>query len=293
MYAKCFGVVLLSFLSMGARAAETPAGLVEASVCVVGATTTGSGVVFKNKEASFVWTAAHVLADLQDVQTVINPRTGLGKIEIHYRDVLLVQPVFQNGRQVGETHRLASILRFSDRRRGGEDLALLGVYQKGFGTRSVSFLGASVVPAPGEPLWHVGSMMGRVGANSLTEGVFSNAGRLEHNGTDNPKVFDQVTVPAIGGSSGGGVFLKKNGECIGLLTQGLGRGVETVNLVVPARRIRQFAERTRCEWAIDAKVPLPSETELREWPVTDRSLPVPAAAGLGRRLPFIGMVPLP
>ena len=52
----------------------------------------------------------------------------------------------------------------------------------------------------------------------------------------NVKVFDQVTAVAFPGSSGGGMFLKDNGEYIGMLTQGVMK-LQGFNFIVPVRRI--------------------------------------------------------
>ena len=52
----------------------------------------------------------------------------------------------------------------------------------------------------------------------------------------NVKVFDQVTAVAFPGSSGGGMFLKANGEYVGMLTQGVMK-LQGFNFIVPVRRI--------------------------------------------------------
>ena len=66
----------------------------------------------------------------------------------------------------------------------------------------------------------------------------------------NTKVFDQVTAVAFPGSSGGGMFLKANGEYIGMLTQGVMK-LQGFNFIVPLRRINAWAKEAKVEWAID------------------------------------------
>ena len=70
----------------------------------------------------------------------------------------------------------------------------------------------------------------------------------------NVKVFDQVTAVAFPGSSGGGMFLKENGEYIGMLTQGVMK-LQGFNFIVPVRRIHALAKDAKIEWAIDPDVP--------------------------------------
>jgi hypothetical protein len=238
----------------------------------------GSGVLFKNGSTIFVWTAAHILDHHQKIKVVIDAKSGELKAKISYHDVEVAQPIYEDGRKVGEISFLASILRYSDGRLGGEDLALLKIYKKNaFGAEGISFLSKGI-PKSGDSIWHVGSMAGEEGINTPSEGMFTVAGRLRknfsHDELRNPLIYDQVNVPALGGCSGGGVFLKSSGECIGLLTDGPPTAVESPNYIVPARRIREFAKRTKCEWAIDSAVKIPA---LDDQPVTDRDLPIPKA----------------
>lgn len=251
--------------------------LLKASVMIRCLEGSGSGVVFRNGETDLVWTAAHVVCAHQQIKTAIDPRTGQPRVSISYQDVGVMQPMFENGRKVGDVLYLARIVRFSDSKEGGEDLALLRLYKKMAFPCGVTFLPAGKIPGAGDKLWHIGSMSGSEGSNTPTDGIFSVAGRLrvasKHNEVDNAKIYDQVTVSALCGCSGGGVFLKSSGECIGLLTEGLTGATETANCIVPARRIREYARRVHCEWAVDASIKVPESME--DEPPTDRDVPVP------------------
>ena len=55
------------------------------------------------------------------------------------------------------------------------------------------------IPKLGTDLLHVGSLLGQMGANSMTDGIYSQHGRLIG---INKFVFDQTTVNAFPGSSG-------------------------------------------------------------------------------------------
>ena len=144
--------------------------------------------------------------------------------------------------------------------------------------------GMNYIPAIGVELSHCGSLLGQFGANSYTEGVLSQVGRtLEMKGA-NVKVFDQVTAVAFPGSSGGGMFLKANGEYVGMLTQGVMK-LQGFNFIVPVRRIHAFAKAAKIEWAIDPQAKLPTLAEIEAMPVEDggspsgsfRGEPLPAA----------------
>jgi hypothetical protein len=277
---SAFLFVFVLTASLGsARAGDAPVeDMLAASVMVVAPGGTGSGVVVHNGEEAFVWTAGHVAAGTQKVEAVVDTRTGLPRVQVSYADVSVARPVFRGGRTVGEDFRYAEVIRFSDLRLGGEDLALLRLRDPAFGRKGVRFSRTGYVPAVGDAVWHVGSPNGRRGMESLYPGCVSATGRLLSRGrfveTEGAKVCDQMSVPALGGCSGGGVFLRSNGECIGLLMGGLDEVAESSNVIIPARRLRDFARRTGCLWAVDGSVPVPSG-ELGGEAVTDRPVPVP------------------
>ena len=111
-------------------------------------------------------------------------------------------------------------------------------------------------------------MLGQFGANSYTTGVLSQTGRTLPMKGANVKVFDQVTAVAFPGSSGGGMFLKDNGEYIGMLTQGVMK-LQGFNFIVPVRRIHAWAKDAKIEWAINPTMPMPSLKEIDAIPVED------------------------
>ena len=170
---------------------------------------------------------------------------GTTRQGVTFKDAAIIRILVEDGRKVGQVELYAKIVRYSPIK-GGEDLALLWVRSKNiFGLSAELYDG---IPPVGEELYHVGSMRGIIGANSLTDGILSQQGRLLDG-----EIFDQTTVTAEPGSSGGLVASKTNGKVVGLLTQGIG---QTFNFIVPARRIRTWAQRVNVDWLFtDADMP--------------------------------------
>ena len=227
----------------------------------------GSGVIKtrrmtlngEDKAINFIWTAAHVVKGLRSVESVIDPKTGTERKVVKFKDVAIVQELREAGRRVGELRMAARVIRYS----ATEDLALLQVRKTGFVDVSVRFHLDAKIPPLGTDLYHVGSPGGQeLGQNSMTPGIVSQIGRILDG-----EEFDQVTTPALPGSSGGGVF-RRDGVLIGLLTQGV-RGGDNFNYIVPARRICTWARRAKVEWAVDDSVPMPAPKALRALPVED------------------------
>ena len=75
-------------------------------------------------------------------------------------------------------------------------------------------------------------------------------------------LFDQTTVTAFPGSSGGGVFLT-DGQYIGMLVRGAG---ETFNLIVPIRRMAKWAKSEKIEWAMNPEKKAPKLEEIMKLP---------------------------
>lgn len=221
----------------------------------------GSGILFTRGDRTFVWTAAHVIDNLRKTRWVIVDGTETAVVE--FKDAQLVREFRQNGRRIGEQKMDCQVIRYSDAEQG-EDLALLEVRRRNFSTESVEFYDGEI-PVIGTDLTHVGSLRGQFGANSMTTGVLSQIGRVLDLGA-NGIVFDQVSTPSFPGSSGGGVFNKSDGTCIGLLVRGSG---ETFGLIVPVRRIRAWAKRADITWALDRSVAMPTDAELKALPIED------------------------
>lgn len=227
--------------------------VLDASVSVRHGDSYGSGVTFVNGTYRYVWTDAHVLADTKTVALVLDADTQKQSVRVSFDDVWVTQDVVAGGRKAGLQASLARVIRYSDR----HDIALLKLYRPYWPARGAAFDRA--VPSRGEAVWHVGSMHGERGAHSLADGVFASVGRLRRGGApqevSDPLVYDQVSLGAAHpGSSGGGIFRKRDGVCVGLVTEYLGPGRTFGALcITPSRRLYEFAASADCLWALDAR----------------------------------------
>jgi hypothetical protein len=266
-----FLMVFLSFSSNSAEKAKVPSTadhLQNVSVTIRSegdfSNGEGSGVIFTRKDAkgnqvNFVWTAAHVIDNLRKTRkTVIN---GTPKTIVEFKDPMVMKEIRQNGRTVGRLQMDAEVLKYSDAK-DGHDLALLRVRKFNFVKDTVTFHLGEDIPKLGTELLHVGSLLGSAGANSMTDGIYSQHGRILK--SINKFIFDQTTVTAFPGSSGGGVYLKNDARYIGMLVRGAGEGF---NLIVPVRRMRDYCEKHKIMWALDPKLPMPDEEDLNKIPI--------------------------
>lgn len=224
----------------------------------------GSGVIKtrtlpSGESVNFIWTAAHVVNNLRHTKDIVDSKSGARKTVVEFDDPLVVKALVEDGRMVGKTEFYAEVIRYS----ADEDLALLRVRKKNFVNSSARFYLDEQIPPIGTKLLHVGSLLGQLGSNSMTDGIMSQHGRLVEK-----KVFDQTTVVAFPGSSGGGVYTE-DGRLVGLVLRGAG---ETFNLIAPVRRIHAWAKRAGIEWAVDDKLPVPAEEELNRLPVEDNGV---------------------
>ena len=266
-----FGLALTAFAVHGAEKQPTTAEhLQNVSVTIrsegdfsVGE---GSGVIFTRKDkdgnlVNLVWTAGHVVDNLRKTRKIVID--GVAKTVVEFKDPMVVKEIRQNGRTVGRLQMDAEVLKYSDAK-DGHDLALLRVRKLDFVTDTVTFHLDKKIPPLGEDLLHVGSLLGQMGANSMTDGIYSQHGRILK--SLNKYIFDQTTVTAFPGSSGGGVFLKEAGKprYVGMLVRGAGEGF---NLIVPARRMKDYCEKHELMWALDPKVKMPSEEDLKKMPI--------------------------
>lgn len=244
-------VALLAVIAVpahGRDADPVPQYLQDISVTVKAPDGTGSGVVTNVDGTCYVLTAGHVAEGMRE-----------GKSQ-RFSDGEIVRVLVENGRTVGEMRFSAEVLRYSALDR--EDLAILRVRKSNFATDRVKFDLEPGIPALGTELFHVGSLLGQQGSNSLTTGIYSQVGRLIGNYT-----FDQTTVTAFPGSSGGGVY-RRDGRYVGMLVRGAG---ETFNLIVPIRRIRAWAERVGMSFIFDPAVKAPDRATIDKGPVMDKS----------------------
>ena len=222
----------------------------------------GSGVLITRKisgqDVTFVWTCAHVVDNLRSVRTVVNESGNPVKL-VEFGDVQIVKELVEEGRRVGEIKMDAQVIKYSNYNYG-HDLALLMVRAKDYGKESAKFYlnkESPIVPI-GTRLFHVGSLLGQMGANSMTTGIVSQIGRVE-----DKFEFDQTTVTAFPGSSGGGVYLE-NGTYVGMIARGAGEGF---NLMIPIRRMTSWAKDNNVLWALDPKQKTPTIKEIKELPI--------------------------
>lgn len=233
--------------------------LQDISVTIKAGNAEGSGVLTNVKGINYVWTAGHVVQHLKQNRTIVDPKTGSVKTLTEFDDAEIVKEYVEDGRMVGQIRFYAEVIRFSSHE-GGEDLALLRLRKKNISPVKVKFYLDAKIPAIGTKLFHVGSLLGQGGSNSMTNGIYSQVGRL-YQGT----VYDQTTCPAFPGSSGGGVYLE-DGRYMGMIVRGAG---ETFNLTVPIRRMKDWATKTGVAFTIDESLPVPSNEDLKKIPVED------------------------
>tara|TARA_R100000808_G_scaffold5213_3_gene15998 strand:+ start:3793 stop:4707 length:915 start_codon:yes stop_codon:yes gene_type:complete len=247
----------------------------------------GSGVIYRRdvdgKQVSFIWTAGHVVRNLRKVREVIDPEKGSPRKLIEFGDAKIVREMRNaNGRKVGEVAVDAKIIKYSDAE-DGHDLALMMVRSrdmKAFGTETTKFkLDDKPVPL-GTHLFHVGSLLGQMGSNSMTDGIMSQHGRIFKR-----TFMDQTTVVAFPGSSGGGVFLAKDGTWVGMIVRGAGEGF---NLTVPARRlVGEFCEKHKIRWAVDPAIKV-TMADINNMAVEDVGIPGPSkGAGDEKLFPIL------
>jgi hypothetical protein len=279
---KLFSRILLTvvvMLSVGlAYAAEeeapkpSPSSVIQAtSVTVKSSRSEGSGTITTREIAleegskekvivNFVLTAAHVVDDLRSVRTIIT-QDGKELKVIEFDDASIVREYKQKGRRVGESKMDCKVVCYSDADHK-DDLALLMIRQYKFADIDVTtnFKTDNIVEV-GTNLLHCGSLLGQMGANSMTAGIMSQQGRVYKN-----KVYDQTTVSAFPGSSGGGVYVTEDGspKYVGMITRGAG---ETFNLMVPMRRMVKWAEKMSVAWIFDPSLDAPSLEEINKLPV--------------------------
>lgn len=236
----------------------------------------GSGVIVtrklkdKNGEehtVNFIWTAGHVIDNLRTVREVIDPKTGTERKVITFAAPHIVQELRdETGRRIGEIKLETKVLCYSDADTG-EDLALLMILKRNFVKAGARFYLGKKTLGMGTYICHVGSRHGQFGAGSFSSGRVSAVGRILPSVSN--KEFDQTSVPASPGSSGGGVFVEKGaskGKCLGLLVRG---GESTFNLIVPVRRMRNWAEKMNVLFALDENVTPPSLEDLSKITIED------------------------
>jgi S1-C subfamily serine protease len=212
----------------------------------------GSGVLVTRQVGdvtrTYVWTAGHVAEVLR-------------KMDGTFGQATIYQEIRENGKLIGKRRSAANVVSYSDPD-SGEDLALLEINRDNFVALSVSatFDLSDTIQPVGTPLIHCGSTLGLY--NSISLGIMSQTDRdLLRTG----RTFDQTSVMAYPGSSGGGVYTQ-DGKCIGLLVRGVGAGL---NFIVPARRIVPWAKKMKVEWAVNPAIKVPTRVVRVETPLDD------------------------
>lgn len=266
-----FLLVLLLLSPAACLADDISSYLQNISVTVTAKGGSGSGVIFtreikdgdRTKKVNFVWTAAHVLESLRSVRTFID-QDGHVKKAVEFQDAEIKKKIIESGRTIGQLVLDARVVKYSDAKTG-EDLALLMIRKSDFVQDTLRFYvdrEGGGLPL-GTQLFHVGSLLGEDGSNSMTTGIMSQVGRTLSLSGGPKTLFDQTTVTAFPGSSGGGVF-STDGNYVGMLVRGAG---ETFNLIVPVRRIRKWAEGEKILWAMDPEEKAPSMDEIEKMSV--------------------------
>ena len=285
---RIFLSLLLVVLSSVCRAEEISSYLQNISVTVTAKNGSGSGVIFtrdikdgeRTKKVNFVWTAAHVLEGLRSVRTFIDSE-GHVKKTVEFQDAEIKKKLIESGRTIGQLVLEAKVVKYSDAKTG-EDLALLMIRKSDFVQDTLKFhVDKDGVGLPlGTQLFHVGSLLGEDGSNSMTTGIMSQVGRTLSLSGGPKTLFDQTTVTAFPGSSGGGVF-STDGSYVGMLVRGAG---ETFNLIVPVRRMRKWADSEKLLWAMDPNEKAPSLDEIEKISVENmadlKETPKPLSFGL-------------
>jgi hypothetical protein len=237
----------------------------------------GAGVAFtrkdsQGKDVTFIWTDAHVVTKDTTIQHAIYKLDQFFGV-IYQESTEITEPIVQTNiniiklgctiegisspKVISFTNEV-EVIKYSDKDTG-EDLAILKVKGDYLNKNSVKFA-LNESPKYGEDLYVIGSP--NEDDESICTAVVACPGRV-----NDGKLFDQITGFIHGGSSGGGAFLKRNGECIGLV-----RAVEKVglNFIIPTRRMLQWARRENVEWALNPNVPMPTDEELKHLPLKDR-----------------------
>jgi hypothetical protein len=222
----------------------------------------GSGALITTKDkTTWVLTCGHLFAHTRTEREIYE--NGNKKTLVEF-GIPKVYKILSDGKQdIGKMELSADVVRYSDANYG-QDLALLKIRKKGLLTQNIKFYLEDEPPPVETELYHCGSLQGDFGANSITTGIISKIGRMYNPEKGVERVYDQTSVTAFPGSSGGPVCLKKDGRYVGCLTRGSG---ETFNLMVPIRRIREWAKEADIEFILDPTKSVPTDEQLKKSPI--------------------------
>jgi S1-C subfamily serine protease len=169
----------------------------------------GSGVLYKKNGSWFVITAAHVVQDEKEF--------GKGKISVAFTPYDSDVP----------THAWKGILLAHNE---SLDAAVIGLEDAKDLKDSMDSIFDRNEPRIGKEIYAVGNPLGEI--NTVTDGIISNNRRKVEWAKEQ---HIQITANGAPGSSGGGVFTKDRGECIGIVVR-INYGTRIL-MVVPTNRI--------------------------------------------------------
>ena len=203
----------------------------------------GSGVVFINKNRTFVWTCKHVVDPSITEALHIELFKKQVKFQFEVDKVKVIGKLHNDDMdEAGYFYVNAKIIRFSTQ----DDLALLELCHTGIFKRSVSFpSNPKYTPKIGSKLFHIGSMGGLAGHHCVEEGIQGQPG-VELQDVN----MDRIAMHIRSGSSGGGAFEFWSGNCIGLVARAMNEKVSSQGYIVPWRKMHEFATRLDCVWAL-------------------------------------------
>lgn len=259
-----FLVYNLLFASLISGAEPVGPKLQAVSVNVLAGRNQGSGTIFlttvDGKPSAWIITANHVIESLREVTTVIGS-DGETRKAIRYADARVIQERVENGRTIGEVKYDAKIINVDSRR----DISLLRVRKGDFAATGASFYLGDAIPVAGTEIYHCGAPGGKNlgGTSTLTGGIVSRIGvRIpDFGGGSEHGIFDQTDTAALGGSSGGMVALRSDGQWIGMITLGLGGG-DNFHWFVPARSVLAWADEVKVMWLFDPNLDRPTEVDV-------------------------------
>lgn len=196
------------------------------TVLVKSETGTGSGFVIERKSVEdnqprlFIWTAAHVVDDVDEVE--------VHRI-LHY-----------NGHRAGEMVFKARVLL-----RLPTDAALLFLNAPPGVFTPVEFSDGAP-PRVGTPIFHVGNFLGLLFEGSVSHGYSSQVGL-----TAGPwSAVDEADLSAAPGASGGPVYLDATGQVLGILVGGPDSATKRIVCYVPVRVFERGAKEKQFGWAV-------------------------------------------
>lgn len=143
----------------------------------------GSGILVRRNGVSYVWTAQHIVGDLQGLPaTIVTPKGSAILADVEMQDALA-------------------------------DIALLRLREEPASLASTIFVEDGYVPREGATVYHVGTSPLHPSPYA-TKGTVRSTGKVYEGQT-----YDVTSLIGIAGSGGGGIF-EENGRCIGLLARG-------------------------------------------------------------------------